>query len=216
MKKRKYPIGTVIGDFEIIDIENKKIKVRCKICGRIQTLSSISAFTKRTNKHGYICSMILSREYKNGFNSVELKQFHSIWCNMRNRTTNPNYEKWDNYGGRGIKSIEFENFVDFYDAMYETYLKHIEKYGKGNTTLDRINVDGDYCQKNCRWVTWLEQAKNKTSLLDFKAISPNKDIYYGKNLKEFCESQDLNYQSIISGIHNGTKQMRNGWKIIIL
>ena len=135
---------------------------------------------------------------------------------MRNRTTNPNYEKWNNYGGRGIVSDEFEYFVDFFDDMYDSYLEHIEKYGEENTTLDRINVNRNYNKKNCRWCTWLEQAKNKNYLLNFKAISPTNEIYYGENLKEFCEKQGLKYQSIISGIHNGTKHMRNGWKFIIL
>ena len=216
MRKRNHSIGATLNDFEIIDIENKKVTVKCNVCGRIQTLSSMYAFTKRTNKHGYICSMILSKNYKNGFENNELKQFHSIWCNMRNRTTNPKYEKWNDYGGRGINSDEFEHFIDFYDNMYKSYLEHIKIYGEENTTLDRINVNGNYCKENCRWVTWLEQAKNKRSLLNFKAISPEGRIYYGRNLKEFCESKNLNYQSIISGLHNETRNMRNGWKFIVL
>lgn len=216
MKQRKYNINSVLGDFKIINIDDKKITVKCNICGRIQTLSSIYAFTKRENKHGNICSKILINNYKGGTKSNELKQFYSIWCNMRTRTTNLKYEKWDNYGGRGINSNEFEYFVDFYDSMYESYLEHIKIYGEENTTLDRIDVDGNYCKNNCRWLTWLEQSKNKTSLLNFKAISPSGRVYHGRNLKEFCEHHNLHYQSIISGIHNGTKNMRNGWKFIVL
>lgn len=216
MKRRKYNIGTIIGDFKIIDRIDKKIVVKCNICGRVQTLSSIKAFTKRENNHGNICSKIIIKNYEGGSKGKELKQFYSIWCNMRNRTTNPNYKKWNNYGGRGINSDSFKYFVDFYDKMYKSYLEHIKIYGEDNTTLDRINVDGNYCEENCRWLTWLEQAKNKTSILNFKAISPEGRIYYGRNLKEFCENHYLHYQSVISGIHNGTKHMRNGWKIIIL
>ena len=100
--------------------------------------------------------------------------------------------------------------------MYESYVDHVNKYGKNNTTIDRIDVNGNYEPSNCRWETWDNQAKNKTNILKFKAISPCETVYYGENLKEFCEKHNLNYRTIISGIHQGTKNFRNGWKIEIL
>ena len=210
-------IGMTIGDFKIIDVSPEgRYVVQCLVCKRIQTLGGMGAFKKRINKHGKICSIILSNEYGGDFKNSKLKQFYSIWCNLRNRTNNPNYEKWKQYGGRGINSIAFEHFVDFYDTMYESYVDHVNKYGKNNTTIDRIDVNGNYEPSNCRWETWGNQAKNKTNILKFKVISPCETVYYGENLKEFCEKHNLNYRTIISGIHQGTKNFRNGWKIEIL
>ena len=130
---------------------------------------------------------------------------------MRNRTTNQNYEKWHRYGGRGINSNEFKYFVDFYDSMYNSYKKHIEEFGEKNTTIERINSNGNYCIDNCTWATWNEQAKNKDYILDFIAINPNGKIIKGHNLKEFCENNNLNYTVIIGGLHQGNKSWKNGW-----
>lgn len=205
----KYPVGYVIDDFKIIAKNNKKIVVQCIKCGRTQELSCINAFTKRINIHGNICSKIIIKQH--GGKDGELKQFYSIWSNMRNRTTNQNYEKWHRYGGRGINSDEFKYFVDFYDSMYNSYKKHIEEFGEKNTTIERINSNGNYCTDNCAWATWNEQAKNKDYILDFIAINPNGKIIKGHNLKEFCENNNLNYAVIIGGLHQGNKSWRSGW-----
>lgn len=135
---------------------------------------------------------------------------------MRTRTTNPKSPKYKDYGARGINSDEFMYFVDFYDAMYESYLKHVELFGEDDTTLERIDVNGNYCKENCTWATWEQQAKNKRSLLRFKAISPNGIEYKGTNLKEFCENMNLQYRTIISGLHQHNKKFRNGWTFNIL
>ena len=89
--------------------------------------------------------------------------FHSFY-GAKSRCENINNPKYKNYGARGIK-MEWKSFEDFLADMYDSYKRHSKKYGEQNTTLERINVDGNYCKENCRWATWDEQARNKTNKL---------------------------------------------------
>lgn len=86
---------------------------------------------------------------------------YKTWESMRQRCNNPNDPSYDNYGGRGIKICpEWNSFPRFLSDMGER--------PKG-TSLDRIDVNGDYCKENCHWATAKEQALNMrtTHLLEF-------------------------------------------------
>lgn len=78
---------------------------------------------------------------------------------MRDRCNNPKCERYKSYGGRWIKCI-WDSFEDFYRDMGESYEKHVKEFGEKQTTLDRIDVNWDYCKENCRWATWAEQMWN--------------------------------------------------------
>ena len=81
-----------------------------------------------------------------------------IYHNMKTRCTNSNYDKYQYYGGKGIGICE--EWMDSYDAFEEWALSH--GYAD-DLTLDRIDVDKDYSPDNCRWVSWKDQANNRTS-----------------------------------------------------
>ena len=81
-------------------------------------------------------------------------RFCKIWYDVRRRCSSKSFKQYCDYGGRGIcLSEEWQVFENFYNDMFITY--------NDNLTLERVDVNGDYCKENCIWVTKEEQAKNK-------------------------------------------------------
>ena len=85
-------------------------------------------------------------------NLYQGKEYRS-WNNMKNRCNNPKLKEYKNYGGRGIT----------YDSRWEDFREFFKDMGKRpeGTTLDRIDVDKNYCKENCRWATKEEQQRNQ-------------------------------------------------------
>lgn len=75
------------------------------------------------------------------------------WIQMRQRCSNPNSDKYELYGGRGISVCErWEDFENFCDDMGER---------PPSMSLDRIDPNGNYEPGNCRWATIFTQNRNK-------------------------------------------------------
>ena len=78
---------------------------------------------------------------------------YKSWAAMKTRCNNPNHNRYVIYGGRGIS----------YDPRWESFINFSQDMGERPTglTLDRIDVEGDYCLSNCRWADYSTQNANK-------------------------------------------------------
>lgn len=86
-------------------------------------------------------------------------RLYGIWSKMLRRCNCPKDTKhWPDYGGRGISVCkEWRDFFVFRSwAWAHGYSPEL--------TLDRIDVDGNYCPENCRWASDLEQRLNVRAL----------------------------------------------------
>ena len=126
-------------------------------------------------------------------------RLYTVWCLMRYRCYNPQKAEYKNYGGRGIAVCDEwlgkDGFQNFWDWAYANGYDEDAEYGK--CTLDRIDVNGNYCPENCRWVDMRIQAYNKrdTVRIDMGGEQLNLDEF----CSEFNVPRRLAYERIRMG-----------------
>lgn len=81
---------------------------------------------------------------------------YQVWYLMKLRCGDLNDKSYSNYGGRGIKVCDrwLKSFENFYEDMGSRPSK--------DYSIERLEVDGNYCLENCVWVLSKLQARNTT------------------------------------------------------
>jgi hypothetical protein len=83
----------------------------------------------------------------------KLRALYFTWRGMKARCLNPKATGFHNYGGRGI----------IFDPRWNDFTVFLGEMGRRHRiglTLDRKDVNGPYCKKNCRWANDSQQHNN--------------------------------------------------------
>lgn len=122
---------------------------------------------KRNNTHGHTKGGRHSKEY-------------SVWNSMVSRCERYTSEAYKDYGGRGVSVCS--RWSPTKGGSFENFLEDMGERPKG-TTLDRIDNDGNYCKKNCRWTTQSVQSFNQR--LRNTNTSGRTGVCWNKNLNKW-------------------------------
>jgi len=116
---------------------------------------------------------------------------------MKRRCYDKNNKRYENYGGKGVIvcSEWLSDYLNFREwALSNGY--------ESNLTIDRMNVNGNYEPKNCRWATAKQQANNQTRnrILTHEGIS--------RTMSEWAVHLNVTYSTINHRIQRGWNMER--------
>ena len=127
-------------------------------------------------------------------------RIYIIWHNIKHRCYNPKDSNYKNYGSRGITMCKewLNDFHSFYNwAMTNGYDENAKR---GECTIDRIDVNGNYVPSNCRFVNIKIQQSNKTNN---HLITYNGETH---NISEWSEILNIKFGTLFA-------RLKRGWSI---
>lgn len=107
---------------------------------------------------------------------------------MKDRCNNPNCNRYQIYGGRGIKyDPKWESFTEFWKDMGESYNEEL--------TLERVDNNGGYNKDNCRWATVKEQSNNRRNnrFIEIDGVT--------KTLSQWSDDAGIRYGTLVQRIN---------------
>ena len=115
-------------------------------------------------------------------NMSQTRQYNT-WNHMMSRCYREKDCSYKYYGNRGISVVKkWHTFIGFWEDMGNSYSNEL--------SLERVDVDKNYCKANCKWIPTNDQPKNKTTTIYVN--------YNGKKrrLKGVCDKLGIPYMRV--------------------
>ena len=168
-------------------------------CGKTKSVNKWQLLRGVSKSCGcYRSDFIRNKDLKHGYSR---ERVYHIYHLIRQRCYNKNHISYKNYGGRGIKMCDewINNVSSFIFWCYNN------GYRQG-LSIDRIDVNGNYEPKNCRFATQKQQQRNRRC--NRMVIVRGKEYV----LADACELFGIKYQNasqIFTKCHGNKKIMSN-------
>lgn len=190
----EYLIGKKFGRLIVLDcyIKNNMKYCLCRCdCGKQKEVRLDNLKRGATKSCGCLArETLIKKKTTHGDSKTRI---YKIWDGIKKRCRPNSKNKY--YHQRGIQLchewLNFNNFKNWSD-----------NHGyNDNLTIDRIDVNGNYCPENCRWVNCKQQNRNKRN---------NHILEYNNNdlcLSEISEKTGIKYQTLVSRVKRNSKNM---------
>lgn len=182
--------GKRFGKLYVIGVDEnggRKTKYLCQCdCGMIKSIRADALIGGMTKS----CGCIKKDQDKinltaNHSHKMSGTRIYRIWQGLKGRCENENNPRYDRYGARGIKVCEE------WDKSFESFYEWSMKNGYSeDLSIDRIDNDGDYSPRNCKWSTNEEQCNNRSTCI-YMTIGNET-----KTLMQWCEIFNIDYKMV--------------------
>lgn len=161
--------------------KNKRTMWLCKCeCGNKKIIGGNELKNGITKSCGCYNLQKLHERKKHGMCNTRL---YSIWKCMKYRCYGEKYQETSYYKDKGIKVCdEWLDFNNFYEWAKDKYFDE--------SSIDRIDSNGNYEPNNCRFVDKYVQANNKSNniTIEYKGEA--------KTLAQWAKEKNINYFSL--------------------